>query len=124
MYFKHLGCGKNRARWLIELGKDWLAKPPTANKIWPKSNKPAISEAAHLPGIGRDSSDVWRILCKDKLYSEAGYPPTTPEWMYVVPKNRKLKEYLSDKWAKEGYHWDPETGNRHRKNCECVVKTK
>ncbi|OBT40500.1 hypothetical protein VE00_07871 [Pseudogymnoascus sp. WSF 3629] len=112
IYFRDLGLLR-RAWWLIELSKIWLIDPPQAgkirNKMWGGSIQ-AESEVAHLKGVGLYASDAWRIFCKDNMYEKAGMKVMESEWKIVKPKDKELRSYLTWRWAKEGYDWDPETG--------------
>lgn len=70
----------------------------------------AKSEAAHLKGVGLYASNAWRIFCKDNMYEKAGMKVMESEWKTVKPKDKELRSYLTWRWAKESYDWDPETG--------------
>ncbi|KFY91636.1 hypothetical protein V500_04556 [Pseudogymnoascus sp. VKM F-4518 (FW-2643)] len=61
-------------------------------------------------GVGLYASDAWRIFCKDNMYEKAGIKVMESEWKTVKPKDQELRSYLTWRWAKEGYYWDPETG--------------
>lgn len=64
--------------------------------------------------------DSWRIFCRDILRevatswngegnTEEGFQP---EWMRVVPDDKELRAYLRWMWLKEGFQWDPFTGEK------------
>ena len=86
-------------------------------------------EIAHLPGIGPYALDSWRIFCRDVLrghatsYNGDGWtgrgPPHgdgrfEPEWKRVRPADKDLRAFLKWLWLKEGWIWNPETGERYR----------
>ena len=63
--------------------------------------------------------DSWRIFCRDILRGvatgwngEGGAEGFQPEWMRVMPKDKELRAFLRWMWMKEGYEWDPETGEK------------
>ncbi|KAF3768889.1 putative 5-Methylcytosine G/T mismatch-specific DNA glycosylase [Cryphonectria parasitica EP155] len=75
-------------------------------------------EIGHLT-FGRYAIDSWRIFCRDVLlgraedWKGAGRGPTfQPEWMRVLPEDKELRAYLRWMWMKEGWWWDPHTGDR------------
>ncbi|KAA8577170.1 hypothetical protein EYC84_007166 [Monilinia fructicola] len=64
--------------------------------------------------------DSWRIFCRDILLGKAqgwngegndeeGFQP---EWMRVVPEDKELRAFLRWMWLKEGFEWDPFTGEK------------
>lgn len=80
-------------------------------------------EIAHLRGVGRYALDSWRIFCRDELRGLAkdwngtgaeGNGDFEPEWKRVLPTDKELRAYLTWMWLKEGWIWDPETGQRTR----------
>ena len=78
-------------------------------------------EIAHLPGLGAYALDSWRIFCRDELRGyNAGTGPTDaefePEWKRVRPRDKELRAYLTWMWLREGWVWNPETGERVRAN--------
>ena len=44
------------------------------------------------------------------MYEKAGMKVMESEWKSVKPKDKELRSYLTWRWAKDGYDWDPETG--------------
>ncbi|KAL8371052.1 hypothetical protein RB595_001076 [Gaeumannomyces hyphopodioides] len=56
--------------------------------------------------------DSWRIFCRDELLGRAGEGESQPEWMRVRPADKELRAYLRWMWMREGWDWDPETGER------------
>jgi methyl-CpG-binding domain protein 4 len=86
-------------------------------------------EIAHLPGIGPYALDSWRIFCRDVLrglatsYNGEGRIGSQsrhssgafePEWKRVRPADKELRAFLKWMWLKEGWIWDPETGEKYR----------
>ena len=76
-------------------------------------------EIAHLPGLGAYALDSWRIFCRDELRgynAESAAAGLEPEWRRVRPRDKELRAYLTWMWLKEGWVWNPETGERVRAN--------
>ncbi|KAK5652594.1 hypothetical protein OQA88_10355 [Cercophora sp. LCS_1] len=75
-------------------------------------------EIGHLTS-GPYALDSWRIFCRDVLLGRAedwngrgageGFQP---EWMRVLPKDKELRACLRWMWMREGWLWDPETGDK------------
>lgn len=85
---------------------------------------------------GAYALDSWRIFCRDECRGLAsswnGEPVTSsssetagpkqqeaaeekvfqPEWMRVLPTDKELRAYLRWMWLKEGFEWDPFTGEK------------
>ncbi|KAG6037549.1 hypothetical protein E4U41_004993 [Claviceps citrina] len=68
---------------------------------------------------GRYTLDSWRIFCRDKLLGRAQdwdgkgrEPEFQPEWMRVMPQDKELRAYLRWMWMRQGWEWDPVTGQR------------
>lgn len=66
---------------------------------------------------GKYAVDSWRIFCRDVLLGRAEdwngegcKPEFQPEWMRVRPDDKELRAYLRWMWMREGWEWDPETG--------------
>ncbi|KAL2756795.1 hypothetical protein ACRALDRAFT_1080910 [Sodiomyces alcalophilus JCM 7366] len=75
-------------------------------------------EIGHLTQ-GRYALDSWRIFCRDELLGRAedwngkGAPEGfQPEWMRVRPQDKELRACLRWMWMKEGWEWDPATGEK------------
>lgn len=86
-------------------------------------------EIAHLRGVGTYALDSWRIFCRDELRGLAkdwmgtgaeGNGDFEPEWKRVLPTDKELRAYLTWMWLKEGWIWDPETGQRTRASEEMM----
>jgi methyl-CpG-binding domain protein 4 len=89
----------------------------------------AAWEIGHLTE-GRYTLDSWRIFCRDELLwghrgtaladsgckrgdgEEKGGKLFQPEWMRVLPRDKELRAYLRWMWMKEGWEWNPETGDK------------
>jgi methyl-CpG-binding domain protein 4 len=63
--------------------------------------------------------DSWRIFCRDELRcvargwnGEGAAEGFQPEWMRVLPEDKELRAYLRWMWLKEGFEWDPFTGDK------------
>ncbi|KAK0666244.1 hypothetical protein QBC41DRAFT_154859 [Cercophora samala] len=76
-------------------------------------------EVGHLTQ-GAYTLDSWRIFCRDELLGRAedwtgnggrgeGFQP---EWMRVLPRDKELRACLRWMWMREGWEWDPATGDR------------
>ncbi|KAF5125530.1 Methyl-CpG-binding domain protein 4 [Metarhizium anisopliae] len=68
---------------------------------------------------GKYTLDSWRIFCRDELLGRAHdwngkgrQPEFQPEWMRVLPHDKELRAYLRWMWMREGWEWNPETGER------------
>ena len=75
-------------------------------------------EIGHLTQ-GRYAIDSWRIFCRDVLLGRAedwmgkGREATfQPEWMRVLPADKELRACLRWMWMREGWEWDPVSGER------------
>ncbi|KAK1545593.1 methyl-CpG binding domain-containing protein 4 [Colletotrichum paranaense] len=68
---------------------------------------------------GKYALDSWRIFCRDELLGRAddwngkGVAPNfQPEWMRVRPDDKELRACLRWMWMREGWEWDPVTGEK------------
>jgi len=80
-------------------------------------------EIGQLPGCGAYAMDSWRIFSRDEL---RGLPIGLPkaltektkeadlqkEWARVLPLDKELRAYLRWRWLRNGWEWDPITGER------------
>ncbi|POR31225.1 Methyl-CpG-binding domain protein 4 [Tolypocladium paradoxum] len=79
---------------------------------------PEAWEIGHMTK-GTYAIDSWRIFCRDELLGRAEdwngkgrEPEFQPEWMRVMPQDKELRAYLRWMWMREGWEWDPVTGER------------
>ena len=91
-------------------------------------------EIGQLPGIGAYAIDSWRIFCRDALRGclPTGLPQTlTPEtqqqdtqkeWSRVLAGDKELRAYLRWRWLRNGWDWDPVTGERKRADKEALIR--
>ncbi|KXH60086.1 methyl-CpG binding domain-containing protein 4 [Colletotrichum salicis] len=68
---------------------------------------------------GKYALDSWRIFCRDDLLGRAqdwngkgAAPNFQPEWMRVRPDDKELRACLRWMWMREGWEWDPVTGEK------------
>ncbi|KAK1989810.1 methyl-CpG binding domain-containing protein 4 [Colletotrichum falcatum] len=68
---------------------------------------------------GKYALDSWRIFCRDELLGRASdwngrgaAPNFQPEWMRVRPDDKELRACLRWMWMREGWEWDPATGEK------------
>ena len=90
-------------------------------------------EIGQLPGVGAYAIDSWRIFCRDEL---RGLPSRLPkeltpeakeadiekEWARVLPLDKELRAYLRWRWLRNGWEWDPVTGERKRAGVGAMAK--
>ena len=89
-------------------------------------------EVGQLPGIGAYAIDSWRIFCRDALRGlPHGLRPyqhnhniniededdtktseMQKEWTRVLPLDKELRAYLQWRWLRNGWVWDPLTGEK------------
>jgi methyl-CpG-binding domain protein 4 len=140
---RHLGLQNQRAKKLKGIAQTWIDNPPDRARRYRTLNYPnhgdgkeikvgeTLSEdderqggleIAHIPGLSRYAWDSWRIFCRDKLrgqaedYKGTGAATATfePEWKRVLPEDKELRPCLRWMWLKEGWHWNPLTGEKRR----------
>lgn len=136
---RHLGLQNQRAETFQTYGKQWLEENPAKDKRYPVKGYPkrdsgrdiergevAINPDRHTEWeIGHMTQgpyaiDSWRIFCRDVLREvadswtgeNAKEMNFQPEWMRVLPEDKELRAYLRWMWLKEGFHWDPFTGDK------------
>ncbi|KAF2084122.1 DNA glycosylase, partial [Saccharata proteae CBS 121410] len=148
---RSLGLHNNRARTLIAMARTWVEQPPEGGKRHRRLNYPhrgagkgirrgevigddadddrfGAWEVAHLPGCGPYALDSWRIFCRDKLrgvgsdYNDARL--LEPEWKRVVPRDKELRAFLRWMWLREGWVWDPLTGEKEVAGEEVLEKAR
>jgi methyl-CpG-binding domain protein 4 len=135
---RHLGLQNSRAATYQTYAKIWLSDPPTkgrryAVKGYPEKDSgrdiardeviddqdPRVAwEIGHMTS-GPYALDSWRIFCRDVLRGvstgwngEGAKDGFQPEWMRVLPEDKELRAYLRWMWLKEGFEWDPFTGEK------------
>lgn len=136
---RHLGLQNSRAATYQTYAKIWLEDPPMKGKRYAVRDYPekgsgkdilrgeviADDDLREAWEIGHMTSgpyalDSWRIFCRDILRGvatgwngegakEEGFQP---EWMRVLPEDKELRAYLRWMWLKEGFEWDPFTGEK------------
>ena len=90
-------------------------------------------EIGQLPGVGAYAIDSWRIFCRDELRglatglpkeltSEAKEADLEGEWARVLPLDKELRAYLRWRWLRNGWEWDPVTGERKRADLPAMAK--
>ena len=90
-------------------------------------------EIGQLPGVGAYAIDSWRIFCRDELRglptglpkeltSEAKEADIEKEWARVLPLDKELRAYLRWRWLRNGWVWDPVTGERKRADGDAMTK--
>ena len=90
-------------------------------------------EIGQLPGVGAYAIDSWRIFCRDELRGlptglpkeltpEAKEADIEKEWARVLPLDKELRAYLRWRWLRNGWEWDPVTGERERADGDALVK--
>lgn len=131
---RHLGLCVNRTAMIQKYAQGWVTNPPRAGKVFrvrgydirenvssdmtSKDDAGDAWEIGHLTQ-GKYALDSWRIFCRDELLGHAqdwngmgAAPEFQPEWMRVRPSDKELRACLRWMWMKEGWEWDPETGER------------
>lgn len=129
-----LGLQKIRSERLVKLAQAWVTAPPHPSRRYGKRNYPRSGdnldvrdgelldsddgrvgwEIAHLPGIGAYALDSYRIFYRDTLRGLDKEDWNEPEWKKVLPLDKDLRPYLVWRWEREGWRWDPETGEKSR----------
>lgn len=135
---RHLGLQNQRATTYQTYAQIWRADPPARGKRYAVRGYPTKSSGRNIlkdevlsDDDGREAWEIghmtqgpyaldsWRIFCRDKLRgvaqgwngegTEGGFQP---EWMRVVPEDKELRAFLRWMWLKEGFEWDPFTGEK------------
>ncbi|KAI5862727.1 DNA glycosylase [Durotheca rogersii] len=138
---KHLGLARVRAAAIQRYARTWRVDPPRAGVRYEVKNYPRLDEGVNArPGEtseadgarpsssawevghmtqGRYIIDSWRIFCRDVLLGLAEdwkgkgrEGEFQPEWMRVLPEDKELRACLRWLWMREGWVWDPRTGER------------
>ncbi|TDZ53098.1 Methyl-CpG-binding domain protein 4 [Colletotrichum trifolii] len=130
----HLGLSVVRTAAVQRYARVWLNDPPTAGVLYRVKNydkrdidldgnvEPGQIEDAWEIGHftqGKYALDSWRIFCRDELLGRAkdwngggAAPNFQPEWMRVRPDDKELRACLRWMWMREGWEWDPVTGEK------------
>ncbi|TEY40435.1 hypothetical protein BOTCAL_0431g00030 [Botryotinia calthae] len=138
---RHLGLQNQRAATYQAYAKTFCENPPVKNKRYAVHDYPTkglgrdVKKSEVLPEESVDprtgweighmtqgpyAIDSWRIFCRDMLLQKAkgwngeggreeGFQP---EWMRVLPEDKELRAFLRWMWLKEGFEWDPVTGEK------------
>jgi endonuclease III len=115
-----------------------------ADEVVDEADTRVAWEIAHLPGCGPYALDSWRIFCRDEVRGLADNWKGTgcgdrnglgieddeavdlelfePEWKRVLPMDKELRAYLTWMWLKEGWVWDPGSGERTRASREAMER--
>ena len=135
---RHLGLQNSRAATYQMYAKIWLEDPPTKGERYAVKGYPLKDDGRDIAKdemlgdqdprvaweIGHMTSgpyaiDSWRIFCRDVLRGvatgwngEGAKEGFQPEWMRVLPEDKELRAYLRWMWLKEGFEWDPFTGEK------------
>ena len=134
-----IGLYNSRAARFIAFAKTWVEHPPCKTKRYRKLHYPMKGdgldvgkdevldeddertgwEVAHLPSLGPYAIDSYRIFHRDMLrglakdwngdQAKSGFEP---EWKRVVPLDKELRAFLRWMWLKQGWIWNPETGDK------------
>mgnify|MGYP005989102611 CR=1 FL=1 len=128
---RHLGLCMMRLKYLQKYARAFMQTPPKANirycvkhydardlDIDDVSADTQAWEIGHMTQ-GKYALDSWRIFCRDELLSRAEdwngkgrEGEFQPEWMRVMPTDKELRAYLRWMWMREGWEWDPITGEK------------
>lgn len=107
--------GKRATSWLSSVRETPAGRDPIFEEL--KEDVEAW-EIGHMT-CGKYAIDSWRIFCRDELLGQAEdwngkgrEPEFQPEWMRVLPDDKELRAYLRWMWMREGWEWDPVTGER------------
>lgn len=105
-----------------EASDDKLEDAPDGGMPTPKKDdKDKDAEAWEIGHMteGKYALDSWRIFCRDVLLGraeswngEGAKPEFQPEWCRVRPADKELRAYLRWMWMREGFEWDPATGEK------------
>ncbi|ESZ96254.1 hypothetical protein SBOR_3309 [Sclerotinia borealis F-4128] len=139
---RHLGLQNQRAATYQAYAKIFCENPPVKYKRYAVHDYPIqglgrdVKKSEVLPEESEEDPrtaweighmtqgpyalDSWRIFCRDILLGKAqgwngegnGEEGFQPEWMRVVPEDKELRAFLRWMWLKEGFAWDPFTGEK------------
>ncbi|KMU77232.1 hypothetical protein CISG_06076 [Coccidioides immitis RMSCC 3703] len=104
---RKLGFQNARANKCISIAKLWMVSPPVKGKRFRKLHYPDKSDGLDIkPGESIDDEDTriaWEI---------AHLPGIGAYAIDMRPKDKELRAFLTWMWLKEGWVWNPETGER------------
>ncbi|KAH8180143.1 methyl-CpG-binding domain-containing protein 4 [Sarocladium implicatum] len=133
-----LGLAKSRLAFLQKYATGFLTSPPRAglryrvpgydyrepspaagsSVMTPMEDCADAWEIGHLTK-GKYALDSWRIFCRDELLGRAEdwngrgrEGEFQPEWMRVRPDDKELRACLRWMWMREGWDWDPRSGEK------------
>ncbi|KAI9640769.1 hypothetical protein NHQ30_010609 [Ciborinia camelliae] len=138
---RHLGLQNQRAATYQTYAKVFCENPPVKIKRYAVHDYPTkglgreVKKSEVLPEESVDprmaweighmtqgpyALDSWRIFCRDILLEKAqawngegnNEEGFQPEWMRVIPEDKELRAFLRWMWLKEGFEWDPFTGEK------------
>ncbi|KAM3566261.1 hypothetical protein ARSEF4850_000769 [Beauveria asiatica] len=135
---QHLGLCQNRLAILRKYAKYFMFDPPRPGVQYvvrrydtrevgrspengPTSHARDAADGWEIGHMtqGSYAIDSWRIFCRDVLLGKAmdwngkgARGEFQPEWMRVLPGDKELRAYLRWMWMREGWEWDPATGER------------
>jgi len=118
------GTSPESSEWSVKAGEEFGAEDDLS-----EGEKDAVRDArdravGHAWEIGHLTTgpyalDSWRIFCRDVLLGRAedwmgkgAAPRFQPEWMRVLPRDKELRACLRWMWMREGWAWNPVTGDR------------
>ncbi|RKF65200.1 putative pre-mrna splicing factor protein [Erysiphe neolycopersici] len=142
-----LGFQNQRANTCKLYASTWLQDPPIKDKRYAVRDYPVRGSGRNIRKgevltdsdtrdaweIGHMTSgpyalDSWRIFCRDKLRrvaagwnGERACEGFQPEWMRVVPQDKELRAFLQWMWLKEGFLWNPQTGDKEVAGTELMI---
>lgn len=133
---QRLGLSHMRLAYMQKYALAFLSCPPQAGVLYKVRNYDARDMEPEAAAAAADSDDAeaweighmtqgkyaidsWRIFCRDMLLGRAldwngkgREGQFQPEWMRVLPTDKELRAFLRWMWMREGYEWDPLTGQK------------
>ncbi|EGX92101.1 pre-mRNA splicing factor [Cordyceps militaris CM01] len=129
---RHLGLSQNRLAKMQKYARMFMFHPPRPGVCYAVRGYETRKVGRVVDGVdatdgweighmtqGPYSLDSWRIFCRDVLLGRAkdyngkgARGEFQPEWMRVLPADKELRAYLRWMWMREGWEWDPATGER------------
>lgn len=131
---QRLGLSHMRLAYMQKYALAFLNCPPQAGVLYKVRNYDARDMEPEATAVGSEDGeaweighmtqgkyaiDSWRIFCRDVLLGRAldwngkgREGQFQPEWMRVLPTDKELRAFLLWMWMREGYEWDPLTGQK------------